>query len=154
MRLAGCGSVHLLVARKTADPGRSMHCVKEAGFTFNELLVAMSVGAFIVVSSSVGSLNLIRRQVVSDNSSVAVNLARDKMEELQSRRPFLDGDVCPDGGDHGVSSKSGVAGVFDRCWRVVPSSIQSDLKQIDVIVSWRDHEPHEITLTTLVYSGD
>jgi hypothetical protein len=131
-----------------------MRSRREAGFTFNELLAAMGLVAFIVVSISVGSVNLIRRQVISDNSTVAVNLARDKMEELQSRRPLLDVDVCPDGGDRGLSSKGGVAGVFDRCWRVTPSTLQSDLKQIDVIVAWRDHEAHETTLTTLVYSGE
>ena len=131
-----------------------MRSRREAGFTFNELLAAMGLVAFIVVSISVGSVNLIRRQVVSDNSTVAVNLARDKMEELQSRRPLLDVDVCPDGGDRGLSSKGGVAGVFDRCWRVAPSTLQSDLKQIDVIVAWRDHEAHETTLTTLVYNGE
>ena len=131
-----------------------MRSRSEAGFTFNELLAAMGLVAFIVVSISVGSVNLIRRQVVSDNSTVAVNLARDKMEELQSRRPLLDVNVCPDGGDHRLSAKAGVAGVFDRCWRVTPSTFQSDLKQIDVIVAWRDHEAHETTLTTLVYSEE
>jgi type II secretory pathway pseudopilin PulG len=131
-----------------------MRCGREDGFTFNELLMAMGLVGFIVVSSSVGSLNLIRRQIVSDNATVAINLARDKMEELQARRPLLDDNVCPAGGDHGLSSKSGVAGVFDRCWRIAPSTLQSDLKQIDVIVSWRDHEAHETRLATLVYSGE
>ena len=131
-----------------------MRCGRDDGFTFNELLVTMGLMAFVVISSSVGSLNLIRRQVVSDNSTVAINLAQDKIEELQARRPLSDINLCPDGGDQGLSAKRGVAGVFDRCWRIAPSSLASDLKQIDVVVSWRDHEAHETTLTTVVFIGE
>jgi hypothetical protein len=126
----------------------------EDGFTFNELLVTIGLVTFIVVSTSVTSLQLIRRQVVSDNSTVAINLAQDKMEELQGRRPLPDVNLCPDGGDRGLSAKRGVAGVFNRCWRVAPSNLASSLKQIDVTVNWRDHEVHETTLTTLTFIGE
>src|SRR5512145_329412 len=122
------------------------------GFTFNELLVTIGLVTFIVVSTSVTSLHLIRRQVVSDNSTVAINLAQDKMEELQARRPLSDVNLCPGGGDRGLSAKRGVPGVFERCWRIAPSNLAADLKQIDVMVSWRDHETHETTLTTLVFT--
>lgn len=131
-----------------------MRCGKDDGFTFNELLVTMGLMAFVIMSASVGSLNLIRRQVVSDNSTVAMNLAQDKMEELQARRPLSDANLCPGGGDQGLSAKKGVAGVFDRCWRIAPSNLAADLKQIDVIVSWRDHEPRETTFTTLIFTGE
>ncbi len=131
-----------------------MRCRKEAGFTFNELLMTMGLVAFVVVSSSVGSLNLIRRQVVSDNLTVAINLAQDKIEELQARRPLSDLNLCPGGGDQGLSARRGVAGVFDRCWKIAPSSLAANLKQIDVVVSWRDHEVHETTLTTLAFTGE
>src|SRR5687768_9553152 len=98
-----------------------MRCGRDDGFTFNELLVTMGLMTFVLMSSSVGSLNLIRRQVVSDNSTVAINLAQDKMEELQARRPWSDVNLCPGGGDQGLSAKKGVAGVFDRCWRIAAS---------------------------------
>lgn len=128
--------------------------MREDGFTFNELLVTMGLVAFVVVSVSVGSLNLIRRQVISGNATVAMNLAQDKMEELQARRPLSDVNLCPNGGDQGLSAKNGVAGVFDRCWRIAPSNLAADLKQIDVLVSWRDHETHEAALSTLVFTGE
>ena len=131
-----------------------MLCERAGGFTFNELLVTMGLVAFVVVSSSVGSLNLIRRQVVSDNSTVAINLAQDKMEELQSRRPLSDSNLCPGSGDRGLSAKKGIAGIFDRCWRIASSNLAADLKQIDVIVSWRDHEAHQTILSTLVFTGE
>lgn len=131
-----------------------MRLVREDGFTFNELLAAMSIVVFAVMGYSLSSANLIRRQLISDNSTIAIHLAQDKIEELQARRPLVDVDLCPAGGDHGLSAKSGVTGVFNRCWKIATSALAADLKQIDVVVSWRDHERHETTLTTLVFIGE
>ena len=127
---------------------------REGGFTFNEILAAMGIVAVAVMSYSLSSVNLIRRQTVSDNSTVAIHLAQDKMEELQARRPLEDVDLCPGGGDRGLSAKTGVSGLFDRCWKISASSLGADLKRIDVTVSWRDHEIHEVTLSTLVFTGE
>jgi hypothetical protein len=126
----------------------------QAGFTFNEVLAAMAIVLFAVMSYSLATITLTRRQVISDNSTVAINLAQDKLEELQAQRPLADGDLCPAGGDQGLSPKSGVAGIFQRCWKIVGSPLGVDLKQVEVVVSWRDHEPHKVTLTTLVYTGE
>jgi hypothetical protein len=125
----------------------------EAGFTFNELLVTMGLAAFIVMSYSLSTAHLFRQQSVSDHSTVAIHLAHDKMEELQSRRPLLDGDNCP-GGEQGLSATSGAAGIFSRCWRILPSALAPDLKHIDVAVSWQDHGAREVTFSTLVFTGD
>jgi hypothetical protein len=131
-----------------------MRIGREEGFTFNELLAAIGIVAVFVMGYTLSSVNLFRRQVISDNSTVAIHLAQDKLEELQARRPLVDGDLCAGGGDRGLSAKTGVPGLFDRCWRIAGSSLGSDLKQIDVIVSWRDHESRELTLSTLVFTGE
>ena len=127
---------------------------REAGFTFHELLAAMSLAVFAVMSYSLSSVNVIQRQTVSDNSTVAIHLAQDKLEELQARDTLSDSDVCPAGGDHAISAKTGVAGVFNRCWRIAPSTLGTRLKQIDVTVSWRDFQPRQVTLSTLLFTGD
>jgi len=126
---------------------------RQEGFTFHELLAAMGIVVVAVLAYSLSSITLIRRQVVSDSSTVAIHLAQDKLEELQARRSLSDEDSCPDGGDRGLSATSGAAGFFDRCWRVAPSQLGPDLKQIEVTVSWRDHETHDLTLSTLVFRG-
>jgi len=126
----------------------------QGGFTFNELLVAMALVVVMVMGYSLTSAGLIRRQVANNNSSVAMHLAQDKIEELQARRMLIDSDSCPDAGDRGISSRTGVAGVFDRCWKVAASPLGAALRQIDVTVSWRDHETHALTLSTLIYIGD
>jgi Tfp pilus assembly protein PilV len=126
----------------------------ESGFTFNELLAAMAITVVVVMGYSLASVHLIRRQIASDHSTVAIHLAQDKIEELQARQTLAESDTCPDAGDHGLSPETSVTGAFDRCWRIAPSPLGSALKQIDVTVSWRDHEDHEITLSTLFFTGE
>jgi len=127
---------------------------RQEGFTFNEVLAALTLVGLTVMSSSLGSVQIIQRQTASGNSTAAIHLAQDKIEELQSRKNPANADLCPGAGDHGISSKPGVAGIFDRCWRIASSPLGTGLKQIDVTVAWRDTEPREITLSTLIYTGD
>lgn len=126
----------------------------QAGFTFNELLVAMNIIAVAVLGYSLSSGDVIRRQLTSDNSTVAIHLAQDKLEELQARRILTDADLCPSGGDRGISAKGSGPGIFDRCWKIAGSPLGSNLKQIDVTVSWRDHMTHQVSFSTLNFTGD
>jgi prepilin-type N-terminal cleavage/methylation domain-containing protein len=127
---------------------------QQAGFTFNEVLVAMSVVVLVVMGYALSSGNMIRRQTVSSHSTVAVHLAQDKIEELQAQRTLSDSDLCPNGGDHGIGSNGARPGLFHRCWRIAASPYGADLKQIDVTVSWQDHEIHRVTLSTLAFRGE
>lgn len=127
---------------------------QQAGFTFNELLVSISIVVFAVLGYSLSSGNMIRRQTMSSHSTIAIHLAQDKIEELQARRTLDDDNVCPGGGDQGISANGGTPGPFYRCWRIAPSFHGASLKQIDVTVSWHDHEPHQLTLSTLAFRGE
>lgn len=127
---------------------------RQDGFTFNEILAALGLVVFAVMSSSLSSVQLIQRQITSGNSTIAIHLAQDKLEELQSRKNIADVDLCPDAGDHALSPNPGTPGIYNRCWRVTPSALGSGLKQLDVTVSWRDTESRAITLSTLVYIGE
>ena len=126
----------------------------QAGFSFNELLVAMNIVAVAVLGYALSSGDVIRRQLTSDNSTVAINLAQDKIEELQARSILTDGDLCPSGGDRGIAAKGSGPGIFDRCWKIAGSPLGSNLKQLDVTVAWRDHADHQVSLSTLVFTGD
>ena len=79
---------------------------REAGFTLNEVLATISLVVVAVMGHSLGSVNVIQRQTVSGNSTVAIHLAQDKIEELQVRRSPADIDLCPTGGDRGISAKN------------------------------------------------
>ena len=106
------------------------------------------------MSYSLTSVHLYRQQSVADHSAVAIHLAQEKMEELQGRRPLADSDTCPSAGEHNLSGKAGVSGIFSRCWKIAPAPLATDLKQIDVLVSWRHHDLKEVKLSTLIYNGD
>lgn len=133
---------------------RRSFLTRQDGFTFNEILAALSIAILTVMSYSLSSVQVIQRQTASGNATAAIHLAQDKLEELQARRNPADVDLCPGAGDHALSAKPGTPGIFERCWRVAPSPLGVGLKQLDVTVSWRDTEPREITLSTLIYVGD
>ena len=126
----------------------------QAGFTFNELLVAITIIAVAVLGYSLSSGDGIRRQTISANQTAAINLAQDKLEELHARTDLADADLCPSAGDRGISAKGSGAGIFDRCWKIAASPLGTNLKRLDVTVTWRDHADHQVSLTTLIFTGD
>jgi prepilin-type N-terminal cleavage/methylation domain-containing protein len=125
----------------------------QQGYTFNELLVAMAIGVIALLAYTLNSASVFRHQTSNGNATIALNLAQDKLEELQARRNLANENRCPNGGDLGINARGDAGGVFDRCWKVMPSGVAAGLKQIDVTVSWRDFEARELTLSTLIYAG-
>ena len=125
---------------------------RQTGFTFNEVLVAVNVIVIAVLGYSLTTVGVIRGNLTNDNTTVAINLAQDKMEQLKAQKNIVNDDRCPSSGDHAIGATGTARGVFDRCWRIADSPLGSHLKQIDVKVSWRDRENREIILTTLVHT--
>jgi Tfp pilus assembly protein PilV len=124
---------------------------RQAGFTLNEVLVAVNVIVIAVLGYSLTTVGVIRGNLANDNTTVAINLAQDKLEQLKAQKKIINDDRCPHSGDHSMTAAGTAGGVFDRCWRIVDSALGPYLKQIDVKVSWRDQENREIILTTLVH---
>jgi type II secretory pathway pseudopilin PulG len=124
----------------------------QKGFTFNEVLVAINVIAIAILGYSLSTVGVIRGNLTNDNTTAAINLAQDKMEQLKAQKNLVNDDRCPGSGDHAITATGTLNGIFDRCWRIVDSPLGPHLKQIDVTVSWRDRENREIIVTTLVYS--
>ena len=124
----------------------------QVGFTFNEVLVAINVIVIAVLGYSLSTVGVIRGNLTNDSTTVAINLAQDKMEQLKAQKNLVNDDRCPSSGDHAITATGTPNGIFNRCWRIVDSPLGSHLKQIDVMVSWRDRENREIIVTTLVYS--
>jgi Tfp pilus assembly protein PilV len=129
-------------------------CLSRQGFTFNELLVAMNVMVIGVLGLSMAMVAVIRGNKGNDNFAVAVNLAHDKIEQLKASNNLTTENRCPGGGDSGINSSGAGGGIFDRCWRITPSALGTQLKQVDVTVSWREPETHEITLSTLIFTDE
>jgi prepilin-type N-terminal cleavage/methylation domain-containing protein len=126
---------------------------RQSGFTFHELLVTMSIAAVAVLGYSVSTVGVLRGTKAAANFTVAANLAQDKMEQLKAAAVAANVDRCPTAGDLGITALGAPGGIFDRCWRVHDSPLGVKLKQIEVRVSWRDHENREVVLISLIYSG-
>lgn len=124
------------------------------GFTFNELLVAMNVMVIGVLGLSMAMVGVIRGNKGNDNFAIAVNLAHDKIEQLKASNNLIIENRCPAGGDSGINSSGAGGGIFDRCWRIIPSALGTQLKQVDVTVSWREPETHEVRLSTLIFNDE
>jgi hypothetical protein len=124
----------------------------QKGFTFNEVLVAINVIVIAILGYSLSTVGVIRGNLTNDNTTAAINLAQDKMEQLKAQKNLVNDDRCPRAGDRAITAIGTLNGIFDRCWRIVDSHLGPHLKQIDVTVSWRDLENREIIVTTLVYS--
>jgi Tfp pilus assembly protein PilV len=124
----------------------------QKGFTFNEVLVAINVIVIAILGYSLTTVGVIHGNLTNDNTTAAINLAQDKMEQLKAQKNLVNDDRCPSAGDRAITATGTLNGIFDRCWRIVDSPLGPHLKQIDVTVSWRDRENREIIVTTLVYS--
>ena len=124
----------------------------ETGFTLNEVLVTMSLVILAVLGHSISTISVMRGNSTNSEYSVAVNLAQDKIEQLKSLTNLDETDNCPASGDVGIAATGLSGGIYNRCWEVAASGLGDKLKQINVTVSWRDHEDRSVHLTTLVYS--
>jgi Tfp pilus assembly protein PilV len=125
---------------------------RQTGFTLNEVLVSINVIIIAILGYSLSTVGVIRGNMTNDNTTVAINLAQDKLEQLRAQKKIVNDDRCPSSGDHAITSTGIANGIFDRCWRIADSPLGPELKQINVTVSWRDREKHEIIVATLVYT--
>lgn len=117
------------------------------------MLLAITIAAIGVLGYSLSSVDVIRRQLTSDNLTVAIQLAQDKMEQLKSRKNISEENHCHDSRELGLTAAGLPGGIFDRCWSTGPAPFGDALVQVDVTVSWRDSDAHELTVSTLVYVG-
>jgi Tfp pilus assembly protein PilV len=125
---------------------------RQTGFTLNEILVSINVIIIAVLGYSLSTVGVIRGNMTNDNTTVAINLAQDKLEQLKAQKKLVNENRCPSSGDPAITAAGAAGGIFNRCWRIADSSLGPHLKQIEVRVSWRDQENREIAVTTLAYT--
>jgi prepilin-type N-terminal cleavage/methylation domain-containing protein len=123
--------------------------VKQRGFTFNEILVAMALTSVVVLGYSATITTVIRGNRISESYTIAVSLAQDKVEQLRSQIRIDNESRCP--GDTVSGGSGGAKRVFRRCWEARDWTLGESLKELRVSVSWNDSETRAVTVTTLVY---
>lgn len=111
----------------------------------------MALTGVAVLGYSATTLTVIRGNRTSESFTIAVNLAQDKMEQLKGEGRLVNANHCPAAGDIGITATGLAGGKFNRCWRIVDSTLAPNLKQIDVTVEWHDTDRRAVTLTTLIF---
>lgn len=124
------------------------HCTSRAGFTLIEVLVAMSIFAIAVLGLAVGATSVMRANQTGLYTTIATNLAQDRLEELKSRTPA---NINTTGSPENNITVSGVPVKFNRSWTVTsPCNGVTGLTCIDVTVSWADYTSHTLTVSSAV----
>ncbi len=117
------------------------------GFTLIEVLVAMSIFAIAVLGLAIGATTVMQANQTGLYTTVATNLAQDKLEELKAKTAAL---IDNTGSPENNITVSGVPAKFNRSWAVTPDSPAVGVKRIDVTVTWTDHTSHTMTVSSAV----
>ena len=123
---------------------------RQRGFSYSEVLVSLALVAVGVLGFSLNTVSVMQGSRRSAHYAVAANLAQDKLEQLKVQPSLTDVNHCPDGGERSITAAGMPDGIYDRCWTIKDSSVGSGLKEIAVVVSWRESGVRNVTLSTLV----
>lgn len=118
----------------------------EFGFTLIEVLVAIAIISVGILALGANTTSISRSNRLSANTTIAVNLAQEKIEEVKAQTAFANGTF--------TDTPPGPAGnVFTRAL-VISDSPEAGLKQVDVTVTWIEYgAARSVALSTYVYSG-
>jgi len=115
------------------------------GFTVIEALVAMFIFAVAVLGLAMGATSVMRANQTSLHTTIATNLAQDRLEELKSRTPA---NIDTTGSPENISV-SGLS--FNRSWTVTSNcSGVSGLICITVTVDWTDYSSRSVVISSAV----
>ena len=117
------------------------------GFTLIEVLVAMSIFAIAVLGLAVGATSVMRANQMGLYTTIATNLAQDRLEELKSRTAA---NINTTGSPEN-KPVSGVPVTFTRSWTVTSTcNGVTGLTCIDVTVSWTDYTSRNVKISSAV----
>jgi type IV pilus assembly protein PilV len=120
---------------------------RQGGWTLIEVLVAVVILTVGLLAVGTMQISAIRGNFMGGNTSTALTLASQKMEDLFNQ-PY--DDIEPGGPEQVTDSGEEVGTGFYRwAWEVADSTGDwPDMKQIDVRVSWQN-DRHGVTLRSM-----
>ncbi len=110
------------------------------GFTLVEILVAIFTLTVVLLGLAPMAFNVLHSNNFSKNRTIAVGLARSKIDDL--RRTALTTTLTNANNDNDTS------GIFTSTWTIVGGADQ--LTTVQVVVSWTDYTSHTVMQTTLL----
>jgi len=121
----------------------------QGGFTLIEILIAMTIFSTSFLALAAGATTVMKSNHSSYNSTIATNMAQDKLEELMATGlPFVCTDFTIAGCFETLSSPSNQV-AFNRSWQI--TSFLTDgvtVNKIEIKVDWTDQTAHSVTITS------
>lgn len=135
----------------------------EGGFTLIEVMISISILTIGLLAVASMQMSAIRGNNMSDNTTCALALAEDKMEELlglsyshadlandpaAGNDSDLDSIVNVDHEEAGIGENGLSPGHFRRIWNIADNTPMSNNKTITVIVTWNE-DKHKVSLSSI-----
>ena len=130
------------------------------GFSLIEAILGMSILSVGLLGGMIVLQNAVMNTVNNDCNTVAVNLARDKMEEILADKKFLGFVYVSDASNYPTEQLTGNYSGYQR--EIVITEVNknnlnlpqagSGLSRIEVYVRWGTGYDHEVFVSTLLAS--
>ena len=126
----------------------------ESGFTILEVLIAVSILSVGMLAVATMQVSAIRGNHFSDNTTLALALAEQKMEELMGMS-YTDGDLT--NGQHQENNVDDTGtpdagGYYKRIWNVTDHTATATgyptMKTVEVIVTWQN-DLHQVSISSV-----
>jgi prepilin-type N-terminal cleavage/methylation domain-containing protein len=117
----------------------------EAGFTFIEMLQALSLSAIGLLALSSLTIGTIHANAKARRMTIAATLAQAKMEEIRNLPYAAIGEGSDQVTDSGVP--------YSRTWTVCVNCPVEGTREVTLTVQWPDQGTQSIKLETIISNG-
>jgi prepilin-type N-terminal cleavage/methylation domain-containing protein len=142
---------HTGTSGKNRNGQQGLPAVPMAGFTLIEIMIAVVILMFGLLVVGSMQISAIRGNYMSGNTSMAISLAGEKMEELINK-DYSKADLTA--GNHGPEAilktgtgVEGTGGLYSRSWTVT-NETSPTRKSVVVTVSWEKNR-HQVSIASI-----
>ena len=126
---------------------------RQSGFTLIEVLIAISILTIGLLAVAKMQVSAIQGNYFSNNTTTALSLAQQKMEDLLGKAYNTVPDLAAgthqefDVDEEGTPSSGGI---YQRVWTVADDTPITDTKTITIIVTWtKGNNTHRVNLSCI-----
>jgi len=127
----------------------------QSGFTLLEVLIAISILTVGLLGVAQMQIMSIRGNYFSGNTTAALTLAEEKMEDLLGKS-YTDAELTGSGApgtnhndaNNPIDEAGQAGGIYTRMWTVIDNTPITDTKTVTVSVGW-DNLSHQVSLSCI-----
>ncbi len=120
----------------------------QGGFTLIEVLMAMTIFSTSFLALAAGATTVMKSNHTSYNSTIATNMAQDKLEQLMAGVALPS---CPNFSNCEDTPTSPSEVTFNRSTKIGSLAVDGvTVNKIEIKVDWTDQTAHSVTITSAV----